>query len=392
VLFLSCAFLLGALLLAPGAGAYVYWVNMNSIGRANLDGTGVDQNFIPSASNGECGMAVDAAHIYWTYGNTAIARANLDGSEMNLSFITGGNNVCGVAVDGSHIYWGNQGSNSVGRANLDGSGPNQKFISSAPGACGPAVGGGHLYWANFGTGGNGSGTTIGRADLDAAGNASNVKQNFITGATGPCFVALDASHIYWENLGLGTGIARANLDGSGVDQSFFTVPSGPCGLAVDGSHVWWAHLGGGLGTEIGRSSLDGSVIEPNFIDGSSQPCGVAVDGLPFPPANQFSFGKVKHNQKNGTVMLPVNVPGPGTLTLTGKGLKHRRPARAAAPRSARTVKAAGRVKLLVRAKGKAAKRLRRHGKVKVTAKVTFTPTGGSARTKTKKLKLIRRRH
>ena len=168
------------------------------------------------------------------------------------------------------------------------------------------------------------------------------------------------------------------------------MPSGPCGLAVDGSHVWWGHLGGGLGTQVGRASLDGKVIEPNFINGASQPCGVAVDGLPNPPPNQFSIGKVKHHKDNGTATLPVNVPAPGRLTLRGKGLKHRRPARAAAPHLARTVHAAGRVKLLVRAKGKAARRLRRHGTVKVTAKITFTPTGGNANTQRKRLQLIRR--
>ena len=37
----------------------------NSIGRANLDGTGVDQSFIAGATRA-AGVAVDASHVYWT--------------------------------------------------------------------------------------------------------------------------------------------------------------------------------------------------------------------------------------------------------------------------------------------------------------------------------------
>lgn len=52
----------------------------------------------------------------------------------------------------------------------------------------------HLYWTNF------SGGTIGRANLDG----SNPNQNFITGATNPIGLAVDAGHIYWANTSGGT--------------------------------------------------------------------------------------------------------------------------------------------------------------------------------------------
>jgi len=54
-----------------------------------------------------------------------------------------------------------------------------------------------------------------------------------------------------------------------------------------------------------------------------------------------------------------------------------------APRAVRT----GAVKLLIRAKGRAKAKLDRTGRVKVKAIVTFTPTGGSPRTQTKRVKL-----
>jgi hypothetical protein len=70
-----------------------------------------------------------------------IRRANLDGSGVNNSFVTGVNGPCAVAVDGAHIYWSTDGgSGLIGQANLDGSGVNQSFIS-VTGAfmCGVAV-------------------------------------------------------------------------------------------------------------------------------------------------------------------------------------------------------------------------------------------------------------
>ena len=75
------------------------------------------------------------------------------------------------------------------------------------------------------------------------------------------------------------------------------------------------------------------------------------------------------------------MPGPGGLVLrkTGK-----------VKRASKTAAAAGAVKLTVKARGRARERLDDAGEVKVRAKVTFTPTGGTAKTKAKKIKLIKR--
>ena len=74
------------------------------------------------------------------------------------------------------------------------------------------------------------------------------------------------------------------------------------------------------------------------------------------------------------------MPGPGTLTLSGKGIAKQH----AGPHGVETVK------LAVEAKGKAKKRLSRSGTAKVKLEVTFTPTGGDPSTQAKTVKLIRR--
>jgi N-acetylneuraminic acid mutarotase len=101
---------------------------------------------------------------------------------------------------------------------------------------------------------------------------------------------------------------------------------------------------------------------------------------PRPPvSNLFSFGKPKLNKGRGTAPLRITVPGPGSLVLSGKGLVGQEA----------TTTAAGTVNLLIRAKGQKSRELLLAGKARVKAKIAYTPTGGSASSKTKALVLKR---
>ena len=272
-----------ALALPAGAGAFVYWANTGStIGRANLDGSGANSNFL--ASGQACGVAVDSSYIYWTgnangkTGEGTIGRANLDGSAPEPNFITGASNPCGLAVDGAHIYWSDTvPAGGVGRANLDGTGVNQTFVATNGHACGVAVDGANLYWANRDAG------TIGRANLD--GNPASVNQSFITGGTDICGVTVDGAHVYWADRE-SDSIGRADLDGNAasVNPKFISGASNPCGLAVDSSHIYWANS---LTSAIGSANLDGSGVNQSLI-AANIPCWVATDlpPLPLPPVRQ----------------------------------------------------------------------------------------------------------
>jgi hypothetical protein len=109
------------------------------------------------------------------------------------------------------------------------------------------------------------------------------------------------------------------------------------------------------------------------------------------PSNEFTIGNKKRNKKKGTATIAVTVPGAGTLTLKGNGLKKQRPSRAANARATKPVGAAGTLKLKVVPKGKTKKKLKKKGKAKVKPKITYTPTGGLANTKTTKVKLKKKR-
>lgn len=219
------------------------------------------------------GVAVDGVHIYWADpGLDTIGRANLDGSAVDHAFVTGATGAFGLAIDASHIYWTKFGGTSIGRANLDGSNVNPNFIATGAMPWGLTVNASRIYWANGGDG------TIGRALLDGTGAVNN----FITGTSQPAGVAVDGSFIYWSMSGMGK-IARANLlDGSNPNQDFIVGANSPREIALDSSHIYWANYNTGT---VGRANLDGSGANQSFIMAASVNSaeGVAVDGLPQPP-------------------------------------------------------------------------------------------------------------
>lgn len=118
--------------------------------------------------------------------------------------------------------------------------------------------------------------------------------------------------------------------------------------------------------------------------------GLLVVG-PFPAqlkaANKFSFGRLKLNKENGTASLTVDIPGPGNLALGGNGIVKKRLAGDGGAVASKAVGAAGKVTLLIKAKGRKRAKLNDTGKVTVKAKVIFTPTGGVAKTQTRTVKL-----
>jgi virginiamycin B lyase len=294
------ALVVAVLAFAPGAGAYIYWTDVyGHIGRANLDGSGVDRNFIAGAGRA-CGIAVGARHIYWgtTLPNTAggqIGRANVDGSRPQPDFI--GFDLpnpfvypspCGLAVAAEHVYWTSRSRSSIGRATLDGSGVDPDFLPGAT-ADGLAVDAAHIYW--WGPGGPPyvGAPSLARANLDGTG----IDRGLVVGfdpygdpATGP--IAVDGEHIYWKNSVCAEGpchhaIGRASLNGSDRDGNFIDLgfDHQAMGLAVGSGHLYW--IAGAAGTDggtvvrgIGRANLDGTNVDQDFI-AAGWIRGLAVD-------------------------------------------------------------------------------------------------------------------
>jgi hypothetical protein len=121
----------------------------------------------------------------------------------------------------------------------------------------------------------------------------------------------------------------------------------------------------------------------------------AVDAVSItstPPNNVFKKGKLKLNKSNGTGTLTVTVPGAGVLTLTDAAATKK--ATASKKGKKKLVKpatlkptAAGTVKVALKPTGAGKKILRKKGKLKIKASLSFTPTGGTASTQSLKATL-----
>ena len=80
----------------------------------------------------------------------------------------------------------------------------------------------------------------------------------------------------------------------------------------------------------------------------------------------------------------MNVPGPGSLELAGKGLKK------ATAQVAEVFVYGPEVKMSVKPKRKTKKTLNKKHKAKVKAKVTVTPNGGGPNTQSSGVMLVKR--
>ena len=278
-----------------GGRPHIYWADPTSdwypggdpitgtatIGGANLDGSGMSEAAVTGVES-PCGVTADATHLFWANRRQdAIGRVKLDGSGLDNLFIRTASKSfpCGVAVDDEYIYWANQGygtrGTTIGRASLDGSSVDTGFIGGALNPCGVAVDDAYIYWANEGAA-SGIGGTIGRARLDGTQSDSEF---ILTDAVLPCGVAVDGSHIYWANSA-GGAIGRARLDGSDVKNRFIEGARWPCGVTVHGDYVYWGNAGAFMGpgpAAVGRARLDGTELNHDWVTGMLGICGVAVE-------------------------------------------------------------------------------------------------------------------
>ncbi len=174
------------------AGARIYWSTGDEnpdIGRANIDGGGIEPSFIDTGGfHGE--IASGGNYVYWV-SERAIGRAKLDGTDIEPSFIPlhppyGTGAIDGIAVADGHIYWSAYASHSIGRANLDGGGVDESFITSPDYPLNLAVAGRYIYWQSYNSVVLPTELWIGRANIDG-GDVENELVNITGEVTGELY-------------------------------------------------------------------------------------------------------------------------------------------------------------------------------------------------------------
>jgi hypothetical protein len=394
-----------ALLIAPphAHGNFVYWANegQTTIGRAKINGTGVNNAFVPGLNDVQ-GVAIDSKFIYWTQGrggNSSIGRANLDGSGVNTTFIpasAGVTNfaampdVAGIAVNSSGIFWNNTAAvGQIGHSDLNGGNRTGTLVQTGPDvACGIAADESFVYWLDTSLG-----QSIGRATI----TGGDRRPSFIMGAASvnACGVAVDPNFVYYGSST--KGIGRAPVGGGTANNAFIPSAVSPsndvCGVAVNSQYVFWVNSG--ATDSIGRATLSGNSPNPSFITGPTDPCLPAAA-----PSNKITVNSITKKKKKGTATINAKVPGPGQVTLNQTSTPPDANATAAAVKQqGLTITAASSFKLAVKPVGKTAKKLNKQLKKKNTAKVKvkvfihFVPAGvaGVPNTKQVTVALIKQR-
>jgi BNR repeat-like domain len=139
-----------------------------------------------------------------------------------------------------------------------------------------------------------------------------------------------------------------------------------------GDYISTSFVGASPRTVLPVATAPGSSFDEAMYATSALPANAPQAA----PANGFSFGKLKLNKKRGTATQVVNLPGPGTLALSGAGVK-----------GLNEPVAGGSVKLTIIPVAKKKKQVKRKHSAKIRIGVTFTPPGGSANTQSRKLTL-----
>ncbi|MGI9187551.1 MAG: InlB B-repeat-containing protein, partial [Gaiellales bacterium] len=191
-----------------------------------------------------------------------------------------------VVADG-YLYWTARGPEStasalrddhesarvVYRSRLDGS----ARIRLSTGHCGDpealAVAGGYLYWLD------GEAHAIARLPLGFGYVGDHDDDDHDCGYIGVASATnglwADASHVYWTVPG--SGIGRANVDGTGIDTGFIrTLVTGASELTGVGSTLLWTTSEGG--GPIGRASINGGSVTSLSVGSGDAPSDVASDG------------------------------------------------------------------------------------------------------------------
>jgi len=281
-----------ALPAAPAQAASIYWTGFTgSMGRANLDGTGV-KNLNVNA----WGVALDVAagKMYTTPGfgpgARQIDRYTLNGTyEKTFSTASiSATDSYGLAFDTSagKFYWGND--NGIASAKFGPLGNaliEQTQIVQSPServlSLGLDLTGGKIYYTTE--------DEIRRANLDGTD-----QQTIATGLQGAVALALDLSggKVYWSDTVIGgSEIVRANLDGT--DQEVIVPPSPAVigvipgiGLDVAAGKMYWSY-----NASIMRANLDGSGSEV-FLPYSNIALNFAFDFTPVPEPSSFVLSAV----------------------------------------------------------------------------------------------------
>ena len=392
VLALLAALLVLPLALAPRAEAYIYWTNADDrdghwIGRANLDGTGVEQGFIKLGTGASTtSRSTTGTSTGRTRRADTIGRAKLDGTGVVPNFFRApGALFCyprPAAAPRSLWRWtrttstgrpigGIRAIGGIGRAKLDGTGVDADFVSGISRRV-PS-----LSTATTSTGPN---TRIGRRSAAPSSTARRWTRASSAGFTPSRRRRRPRPHLL-DRYADPEGHDRPRQDRRHRRRAAVHHPTRRPGWRRSRRQ---AHLLDRIrhradADTIGRAKLDGTDVKRAFIDRIWGAGAIAVDGLG-PPGK--ATAKPTQRQKGKKIVVKVKVKARERLTAKASGEIKVNPTYKLRPKKVQV--AAGKTKTLrLKPKKKAARKiataLKRGEKAKAKVTVKLTDRAGNTR-------------
>jgi DNA-binding beta-propeller fold protein YncE len=388
----------------------IYWgnfSNQDTISYVPLSG-GSAQNLTTTGAtvDNAHGVAIDptAGMIYWpNFYNNVIARAHLNGSGGD-DFLTA-SSVSPASMDNPDLPVILKAPSGAGTPTVSGGTTTGSVLSCTQGSWAADIIASLLYraphtygyqWSRDGTDiPSATGTTVTAniagayrcrvtASNAAGGSSQTSNPHTVTSSTpAPTVSGLNPTHgtsaggnqvtITGTNLTGALGVnfgsnAASAVNVVGPTTITANAPAGAAGSTVDVT----------VSTAGGTSSTGGS--GNNYVYDAVQSLLGGDTGHSGTPSNEIRLGRLIRDKGDGTATLRVGVPGPGVLTLSDHMATWPPPRSSSRVVATRAVHRRGRVKIQIRAVGRASSRLDHTGRVWVKVKVGFTPTGGTRAT------------
>jgi hypothetical protein len=126
-----------------------------------------------------------------------------------------------------------------------------------------------------------------------------------------------------------------------------------------------------------NKSDSGSPTPPSGSTGNTGSTG-GSGALPAKPSNAFSLLRKSISSKTGGAIVSIKLPGPGRLEMLGTAKSGK--SKIKVGRVVLTANKAGTFELALKPSAAAKKALRKKGSLRVSLELTFTPSGGDAKT------------
>jgi hypothetical protein len=203
------------------------------LGRIGVDGLNPERTWTYVGGEPSC-IAVTETHIYWASNSAKnIGRANIDGSGVEEEWVKTASHILALVVVGDLMYF-QRTDNEISRMTLTG-----ELEEAWLGLPGPyelpalASDGTYLFFAWEGESDGQVGSLLGRlhlADIEAE------LEPLVLSSYTPGSLIAQGDYLYWAgSLGMG----RCRIDGSQLQEAYLRTEVGYGGLTSNASRIWW---------------------------------------------------------------------------------------------------------------------------------------------------------